>query len=534
MAAVSPAPARVAGRFFTRAEIATLAIVGGRATTGRQAGSTVAIWGWMQRLAWFVALACGACGGGPAAVTRQQTKHVLTEYSATRWIPAHPTYAWSARTVRDALQAAGDFFDSFGIPFELDVRGVGHALAQVLVIDPLAPDALSGIGVDLAGGVAMFSESISPTVVVHLSSPDQLTSFLQAQRERGMKTQSQIAETKVEVFSTRVSAKLTLSWAIDGDWLWLHFGLDFERGHERTGTEWFTASRNAAAPAWGDDWKRAATQTAKLVGFVDLATLLAKLPKVDEAVACVKLLAPVGHLGFAIEGNGTHAGLRLSADLGAASAGVAKAILPPPEGWDATAAKAPLAAQWNLDLRVVQNWVAPCVKFVGIDPSRYDSYGVRAARVLLMSFEPDDKSGTGAVALDLASTAYVRSLLDDIPLRSTLESSKAFGPYQGRSLSVPFGPTIEYVLTDTMALAGVGQGVLSNVVGRGPGAPSTRVFGIDVLPAGLTKEAWDYLFSLARISGGHAIERMQRWRDLHLGLTVDGSRLVLTAEGDRQ
>jgi len=471
------------------------------------------------------------CGGKATPTAHPTPVRIAPDYTATRWIPAHPTYAVAARSIREAQHAVADVFDSLGVVLDVDLRQVASGLADVLAVDPLSPDALTQIGIDVEGGIAVFSEGLDPTLVVHVSGPEQLASFFQRERVRGMKTES-VMIGDVEVFTVPRARGLQLSWAVDADWLWVHFDLA-DRTRRGPDPSWFVASRHPEAPAWADDWRAAATGTPRLAGFVDVRGLLARLPKIGDAMACARLLETAGHFGFAIEGSDAHVAVRGSADLGPASALIGRLLLPPPEGWDAGSRGAPLAAQWNLDLPVAERAVAPCTALVGFDPTRFDGYGVRAARAMLTSFDPDDTSGTGAVAVDLASTRYVRSLLDQIPLRTRLESTRRFGPYEGRSLSIPFGPTVDYVLTDTMALAGVGEGMLARVVGRGPGHGTPALLAIDLAPARLSAEAWTYLFSAAHLPG-HAVERLQAWRALHFGIRLEGSRLVIEASGDRR
>ena len=102
--------------------------------------------------------------GGPAAAAP-----AFPEYAATRWIPARPSYVVAAKSFTNAQHAVRDFADSFGMFVGVDARGMSHALEGVISIDPLSPDPIAGLGVDLAGGLAVFSEDVNPTFVFHLS-----------------------------------------------------------------------------------------------------------------------------------------------------------------------------------------------------------------------------------------------------------------------------------------------------------------------------------------------------------------------------
>ncbi|MEO8707005.1 MAG: hypothetical protein ABI867_43660, partial [Kofleriaceae bacterium] len=236
---------------------------------------------------------------------------------------------------------------------------------------------------------------------------------------------------------------------------------------------------------------------------------------------------------LSIEGDDKHAGVRLSLDVGSSALAIKSAILPAPEGWASAAGRAPLAAQWNLDLLVLRSWLAPCTRTFGLDLSMIDTLGIRAARVIVHSFDPGEKLGTGVVSLDLTSKRFFEPYLD-IPLRSTLESKKNYGPYAGRELSIPFGPTIDYVLTDQMALAGVGEGLLARAVGRGAGPPGA-LLAIELAPAGLAKDAWEFLLQTAGVASSRRVtERLLAWRDARITLQASGTHLVLEASGNRR
>ncbi len=477
------------------------------------------------------------CGGSHGTSQPAGPPTVAREYSATRWIPAKPTYAFAARSVRDGQRGLRDMIDSFGIGFEVDATSMGRVLKQQLTVDPMSVQEVGALGIDLDGGIAMFSEGVSPTFVIHLAAPSQTQAFFDQARQSGISTQSVLVDGK-EVFTTSLSSKLNLSWVMVDDWLWLHFALPGgPSSGPDAGTRWFTSSYKPGAPTWSEQWQWAKDGAGKstVMGFIDVRMLLQTLaPRVQAAVACVQLFEPVGRVAFSLEGDGHHAAGRIALDLGPSAQAIARAIMPPPEGWSRAAASAPLAVQWNLDLAVVRNWLAPCVKLVELDLAQLDSFGVRAGRVLLQRFDPDDKSGSGAIALDITNKRYFASMLGEIPLRSKFESNRTFGPHAGKSLSIPFGPSVDYVLTDNVALAAMGDGLLSSVVGKGSAATGP-VFALDITPSGLSHAAWEFLLGAIKIPHPAAItDHLLRWHDGHFVLAVEGSNLVLHASGDRR
>lgn len=488
-------------------------------------------------LAVLVAVAAVApgCGGGSRPHARRAAApEVAAGFAAARWLPARPTYAIVARTVRDAQRALNDAIDSFGALDGLDPRQVSAKLRELLAVDALSPAALRELGVDVDGGIAVFSDEIDPTVVVHLSDPAQTRAFLEDQRARTHVTSQLVGD--VELFGVRVERDLEISWALDGDWLWVHFTLG--RGH---GTAWFSASHAPGAPRWTAAWQRAGAArpggaSPAVIGFLDVHAALERLPHAADALACGELFAPIRGVGVAITGDGTRAGLELSVELDPpAAATLGRALAARPAGWEAEAAGAALAVEWNLDLPAVAGWLPPCARALLADAlEEIDELGIRSGRALVRALDLDAKDGQGAVALELASSRHLAALLDRIPMRSHLESSRRFGAYEGKHLAIPFGPEVDYVLTDHVALAGIGDGVLARVVGTGAPQPGP-VLAIDVHPGALPVATWAALFELGELPRATWLaERLAAWRAGHLAIRIDGSRLVLEARGERR
>lgn len=484
-----------------------------------------------------VVLGCGARGPAPAPPPADPTAQITAEFSAARWIPDRAAYAIAAKSVREAQSAVRDTLDSFGIVAGVSADDVAAQLARFLAVDPLSAEAVADIGVDLDGGIAVFSEGASPTFVVRLASPSAFRGFIA--RLGDVRASLQTVD-GVEVVSVQVSPDVRVSWALVDDWLWVHFALPVG---EDLGTTWFTSSRGAARraapPDWAADWGYARSSAGPkgrpIVGFVDLRGVISGLSsRIPGALACAQLLSPIERVAIAVDSDFQHASGTLAFEIGPSAAAIARALMPVPEGWAEVAGKAPIAAQWNLDAAVMRAALDPCARTLDIELDDFERFGVRSARVLLRSLDPDDRSGTGAVALDLAHKRALAGYLDDIPLRSTLERRRTFGPHAGYSLSIPTMFSLDYVLTDTLALAAVGDGLLTAIVGRGATVPGP-VFSVDIMPGGLTPEAWAVILEVAGLPHSHAtIERLRQWRDAHVAVTIDGSRLVLRAWGNRK
>lgn len=486
-------------------------------------------------LAAIAALCGGTSCGSARTASHSAPPAALAAFPATRWVPEKPTYVLAAPSVKDAQRSLRDTVDSIGMFGGVGVADVSAALSRLLSVDPLSTEALAGMGIDVEGGLAMFSDSLSPTFVVRLAAPDQTNAFFDRLRERGMVTQSVIVE-GAEVFTAQLLANVRVSWAIADGWLWVHFALPIDPAQ---GSEWFSTSRKARGAKWASDWNWAqgATRSAKpaLTGFIDAGALLGSLtPKLGDAIACTRLLAPVGRIGLSIEGDGSRATGRIAIDVGPAIASITSALMPVPEGFAAQTQGAPLVAQWNLDLLAVRAWMQPCMSMWKGNLAVLDTYGVRSGRAVLQTFDPADRSGSGAITLDLAHKKFFASQLDEIPLRSTLERNRTFGPHKGHSIAVPFVATLDYVLTDKLALAAVGEGLLAKVVGTGR-TVAGPIGAVDILPPAMSPEAWKTILGMIDRSYAEVlVERLMRWREGHIAVTIEGSSLLVAATGVRR
>jgi len=373
----------------------------------------------------------------------------------------------------------------------------------------------------------MFSEDVEPTFVFHLTAPDALQQFLDRQRQRGMITQSVVAD-GIEVFSAKIGPHVNASWAVDKDWLWLHVGQA-----SAAAAAWFEHSHKAAAAAWADDWAWAKSKGEGAVrGFVKLKDLVAATTgKAKNAVACARLVEPIGRVAVAVDADGKGAHGRLSIELGSAAQDVASHTLAPPPGWASASGKAALSVQMNVDLAAVAQWLQPCAQTFGFGFAQAQQLGVRGGRAMLFSLDPDEPTGTGVVALDLSSKAFLAGMLDRIPMRSHLEKDRKFGPHSGHHVALPMIPTFDYVLEDHLAIAAMGDGVLDSVV-AGQGGPAP-LFAIDVQPQKLSAKAWEWLLENTNMvsNAKWLTERMQRWQDGHVSVAIDGDALVLDASG---
>jgi hypothetical protein len=479
-----------------------------------------------------------ACGGSRSAGQGSGPPAIASAFPAARWVPAHPTYVVSAPTVRQGQRALTDLLDAFGPLGDVDAHLFGEEMSHVIAVNPLSAEAVSAIGVDLDGGAALFSEGLNPTFVVKIASPEALQAFFDAQRSKGLVTQSVFIE-GTEVFTAQLGGSDRISWAIDHDWLWVHFTL---APHEDEGAAWFAHSHTPGTVGWGESWAwtRAGRSPQAVQGFLDPQALVRIIAADPDVAACKALVDPVRRIAFSIEGDLHHATGQIKIDLGSAATGITNALLPPPPGWHAASAAAPLAAEENLDLRAVATWIDTCPAFLGASlGEKLDGNGLRAGRIMIAAYDPDNrKSWSGAAVVDVTHPKLFEQLLDqlDFPGRSFLEKSRKFGPFPGKRLAPPMMPAIEYSLGEHLVLLGVGDGLLDKIVAPAASAPPPPdVLAFRIQPASLSAKAWTSLLELADVPHAAAFaEHLLAWREGYITVAVSGSDLIVEAGGVRR
>ncbi|HEX3760299.1 MAG TPA: hypothetical protein VHW23_16395 [Kofleriaceae bacterium] len=495
----------------------------------------------------MLALVAAACAG--RASPSAPAPDALPPFAAARWVPARPLYVLASPSVAQAQRAARDAIELLAAVTGHDLGDAMRASMALFGVDALHPDPIAAIGIDPGGGWALFGGepgspgALSPTMIVHLAAPGQLAAFLDRLRERGLATRSVSAD-HTEVVSAALPDGITVSWAVDADWLWVHVALPGEADSE---VRWFTASHGRHDAAWTGGWawaQHVAGAAASVVGVLELHGALARaVARMPDALACAKLAGSVDRVSLAVEGDDHHVAARLALDVGSTER-LRALVLPPPSGWDATGRTAALAAQWNLDLAGARPLAGPCLTALGAPLDLTAQTGVRAGRAMLVGFDPDALSGTGAIALDLTSPAYLEHQLDRIPLRGTLERSRTFGPYRGHAISIPFRATIEYVLEPRLAIAAFGDGLLARLVAPAAAPAPVPIVAIDVAPPAMSAHAWEALIDALAERGWGAsgagrsarplVAHLMGWRDAHLAITADGGELVVTVAGDRR
>ncbi|HEY0194120.1 MAG TPA: hypothetical protein VGC42_23545, partial [Kofleriaceae bacterium] len=494
----------------------------------------------MLRLMMLAALA--ACAGHAAAPS---VPPVGAAPEATRWVPERPTFVMSSPALADALRDLREVIEAVSVVSGLELRDLSAAAQGLIGVDVLQADALAAIGVDVRASWAAFSDDLNPTFVVHLASADKMKAFVARQRERGLAIQTATAD-QIEVSSLELMGVAAIRWAIDGDWMWVHLSL-VGGAAPADPAQWFVASHHAHPAAWADNWtwaSRAARTAAGVVGFYDLHGALARAAeRLPSALACARLAPSIGRIGFGLRGDGHRVESRLAVEIGPTDE-LLRHVLPPPSGWTAAASRAAVAAQWNLDLASVRRFLEPCLTASGSQLAMFDQTGVRAARGMLISFDPEHLDGAGVVALDVVDPAFFARQLDRIPMRSAFERPAQFGHHAGFAIDIPLSVTVEYLIEPNLVVAGLGEGVISPLFGPASGAGAAAappVFALDVAPGVMSAQSWGILLQALgerRLPGSpgpraqRAAEHLLRWRTGHVAITAEGHELVLTASGE--
>jgi hypothetical protein len=294
----------------------------------------------------------------------------------------------------------------------------------------------------------------------------------------------------------------------------------------------------AGKPAWAADFEAYGGAPPPVIGFVDAGKLLAdaqaKVPELAQCASTLQLGAGIGRLSFTMAGDTKQVNTRIALDIGPLAQRVEASMMPVPEGWAQVTAQVPIAAQMNIDLNAFRARFDSCLKLLDIDLRELDEFGVRAGRAFIRTFDPDERKGTGAIALDLSHKDFFAAKLDEIPMRSAFERNRAFGPYKGKSVAIPMFLTVDYVLTDQVALAGVGDGLLIQLVGRGM-AQKGPLLEVALQPLGLSIEAWTELLGLIDVDNPKRVAQgLHKWREAKLTARIEGTRLVLQASGTRR
>ncbi len=486
-----------------------------------------------------VLAACGPAVPHGTTTGGAEPGDITTRLPVTRWFPSQPTYGFVAPTLREGQAGVTHLADLVGPVFGATATMLSAAMRAQFGVDPLDPNQLAGIGFDLDGNVAVFSDELTPTFAVHLAAPDAMRAFIAKALRAGMvASTAKVGELVVSTYA--MSFDNSISWVIDHDWLLVHLG------HGPASTAWFAAIHDPHPREWqrrepltGDTFYEGKDETATVGGFIDVPRLLGIIAQTwPGAAACTKQLAAFAHLEIGSGVRNGVAGFKVSAalDPAVAAAAVAHSVLAPPPGWQAVAAKAPIALQWNLDLDAGLAWFEPCAKALDLDElADLRKFQVRALRAALETFS--DGTPTGVLAADLSGSKTIADLLaeqlDRVPalVRSLVDRRKRFGTYSGHELSIPTVPKVDYVLTDAIAIFAIGDGLIERVIATSPQASAPPAASLVIQPRKLSPAGWQEMFGAIGLELPQPVlALLQHWQRLSVTATLGNDGLKLRAE----
>ncbi|MCE9573773.1 MAG: hypothetical protein K8W52_11520 [Deltaproteobacteria bacterium] len=486
----------------------------------------------LRSLGCVVLFALVACHGGKGA----SHPGAPLAYPATRWIPGDATYAVTARRSRDAAIVLRDLVAVVGMIGDFDERDASRGAMKELGFDPFDPTTFGAVGVDPDGGLAVFSQGLSPTFAIALTDPATTTAAIDRLRQGGIAVQVG-REQGVEVYTFAGDREVHVHWAIADKWLFVHIEIRPEHEAELA---WFRALR-AADGAWAGSPDLAASLAAArtggpdaptVIGAVRLPAVLAKMVALGAPRGCADQLGAVGRIFVAARSDARDARGSIAVEL---AGGIpADATFAAPAGWATARDQAPLQAEWGIDLdRVVPRLLA-CDAGLGRELARLP---VKAGRAYVHSLDLDDLDGRGAAWVATREPRMVADMLDEIPARSLAEHKRTAHGVPVVDVSVPMLPKFSYVLGQGTFLGAAGGGEIDRVIGDGTTQPAALA-RIAVAPQAWPVELWDELFKAAGLSRegarGRTIARLRRWTLGEIELSTTATGVILTAHGARK
>ncbi len=500
-------------------------------------------------------LCLGACSGaatGPKTADRREPSAAEKVYPALRWVPADATYVMTGIRTADLLTAGRELIAALGLLGDFDVMDVDREFVSNLGVNPLSADALADAGIALDRGVALFSQEISPVVILPVADEAKLSGFLeQRQPDKGLAVRRYGEH---EWFSWPAGARDAIHWvrwdghiairlsiaADPGDTAWLDgiFGKSGRVG-DHPNMKWTVAETRSRLPG---------AKPPALLGFMHVGAFveaLGQLASGGEAkalAACATIIEPIDELvGVGVRADWSSADgvviLRMKHDAATALAGHVSA---PPPGFAAFRQKSNFYATWALDvhwlevLRAGLGCPALDVPLVGRGglPRNSPRGGHVAVEQLSVS---DLTAARAAMHLELADPLFAKSLLAMIPKRRWFEKSVKIAGHAAKTVKVPGVISIGYLLGDTAMTATMTAGLLEPVLaGPGPEPPDqgALVAALAIRPTrlvGLSQllELSADFGPITRSMAERSYRRLSRYEHGAVHLVLDGDALIL-------
>jgi len=458
-----------------------------------------------------------ACGHAANPQLPAHTSAFVAAFPALRWVPPHATYVLAAHKTSDAVAAMRELALVVGVAADFDITDAQDDLRKETGVDFLSIDGLKEVGVDPDGGIAIFSEGLSPTLAIELGDPQRTAGFIEEHRTGSVAVEVQ-REAGVDVYTFAGDREVHLHWAIADGWLFVHLEFTMEREPELA---WYKDAR-AAGGAFDPG---SIDPRTPVLAIADVGAMRTHLARAGAPRACLDVFAPVhrASMSAGVDGKDATASITLELDGNAAAS-----TLAPPPGWAKARQGAAIAAEWNLDLDRVAKLGAAC-------ELELPSMPVRAGGLFVHTLDLDKLEGTGAAWAAARDPRMFDELLDQIPGLSLGSHKRTVGGVTVVDVSMPMIPSFSYVKSATLIMVASGGGLIDALL---TGAPpkTTTLAHVELRPWALPDDVWDQLLRYglhvdSDTNRKQWIRRIHRWDSGSIDLEAKPGALVLTARG---
>jgi hypothetical protein len=480
-----------------------------------------------------------ACHHGGAPGPRPAASPWLAAYPALRWVPADATYVITAHTVDDAVRVFHALHEVADIPLDTDVDKGEAEMRKEIGFSPLSSADLAGLGIDPHGGIAIFSQGLSPTFAVAVTDPAKVSATIARLHGGGGAIQT-VPVDGVEVSNAIGDRDVHVQWAIVDGWLLVHVDLRAEHAPEMA---WFRAARAAGgAFAAGGAIEAAAKAAARLpapgpgtkgpplIGVIPVPKLVARLQPFLPP-ACAGVASQVGDVYVAAAADDKDASGMLAVHVPGTAA--ADAVLASPAGWAAARKDAPIQVEWNADVDRLAGVARAC----GGGGGDLASVPVRAGGLFLQALDLSGPSGRGAGWAVMRDPSMFDKMLHQIPGIGLASHHRQVGTTDVVDVSMPMVPKFSYAVAASTIIVAAGAGVIDQVVGAGPPTRGAVLGHLEIHPYGLSPDVWDTALEGAGIARRTArqrtLRRLQRWDVGQIDVVAEPGAIVVTGHGHR-
>ncbi len=447
-----------------------------------------------------IASSCGSPAASTSSAQVVSRPQIETSVPSLRWVPADAdliVVANSANRLLPWLSRAQQLSEKLGVELGLQLESFGQWQILLDGNSPLAT-ALVSLEVDWQASAALFSEGTSITGIVPVVDAA-ADAQLEAQLVQAGATQSSHGALAVLSGEAHVDdsdpESASVQWSavrLRGHWV-LHLEFATETG--TPSLAWLSsmiAVGQGEADAYGGSdqakpiLKRIANAAPMFWGSADN---LVRALKDNPWIGCSSVLSQVQ--GALFHGNASAKGVDLEVEFllspaGSLSLGTLLQASPS-DGMRMLSDNAGVAMSVNLDLAGAERLLRAQGCELAAEPiarllrSIPWSPAPTSIHVAGSRFDPSSLSGDIALEIAMTDSGFLRSMLDNIPGRSWLESTKTIGGEKVKKLSVPTFSPLYYQLQDTSFRFSNQKSAMEMLVTGAPG-PRDEIASLTVRP----------------------------------------------------